>query len=284
MVTLVVSTDNQLPEANAGDDLQGEVGQLTTLNGEASVDQDGFIAEYQWAFASIPPGSALSNADIYNAMSATPAFVPDTAGPYTVALTVSDGLDWSSADYVGISVATDALMPVADAGEHTDHPPCDTGNIQLDGRGSYDPEGAELTYNWALIGAPLGSVTSSAHLSDAASATPSFDWDVTGTYSFTLQVNDGEYDSAMDLVTVETHDLLENERPRAMAGADLTSNQTVNCWSEGAATVCDVCDDLGFELDGSASFDPNNDPLDVRWTADGVSLSLIHISEPTRPY
>ena len=58
-----------------------------------------------------------------------------------------------------------------------------------------------------------------------------------------------------------------------MAGADLTSNQTVNCWSEGAATVCDVCDDLGFELDGSASFDPNNDPLDVRWTADGVSIA-----------
>ena len=77
----------------------------------------------------------------------------------------------------------------------------------------------------------------------------------------------------MDLVTVETHDILENERPTAIAGENLSSSQTVNCWSEGAATVCDVCDDLGFELDGSASFDPNNDQLNVLWTAEDVSIA-----------
>jgi hypothetical protein len=273
LVTVTVSTDNQAPNANAGDDLQGEVGQLTTLNGEASVDPDGFIAEYRWAFASTPADSSLSDSNIYNANSANPSFVPDAAGPYTVALTVSDGLDWSAADYVGVSVATDALMPVADAGEHADHPPCDTGDIPLDGRGSYDPEGAALTYHWALIGAPLGSVTSSDNLSDTTSATPSFAWDAVGTYSFTLQVNDGDYDSAMDLVTVETHDILENERPTARAGDDLTVNQTVNCWSEGVDTVCDICDDLGFELDGSATTDPNNDQLDITWTAGDISIA-----------
>ncbi|MCA9170631.1 MAG: tandem-95 repeat protein, partial [Planctomycetales bacterium] len=71
--------------------------------------------------------------------------------------------------------------------------------VSLDASPSYDPEGAALTYAWAIVSAPAGS---SAIIVDALHVTTSFVPDVAGTYQFALTVNDGLYTSEPHEVTI----------------------------------------------------------------------------------
>lgn len=71
--------------------------------------------------------------------------------------------------------------------------------VQLSGSASYDPEGAPLTYTWAIDSAPTGS---SASINEGASVEASFTPDLIGDYLVRLVVNDGLYDSDPTYVTV----------------------------------------------------------------------------------
>lgn len=68
--------------------------------------------------------------------------------------------------------------------------------VQLNGTGSTDPEGDNLTYQWVQVGGP------EVELTGEASAQPSFTVGDPGTYRFELVVNDGSSDSAADDVEV----------------------------------------------------------------------------------
>ncbi len=75
------------------------------------------------------------------------------------------------------------------------HANVNTGTVVLDGTGSTDPEGAELTYTWAT---PSGDLLSG--------PTHNFSFSKPGIYPFTLVVNDGVSDSSPDVVTVTVSD------------------------------------------------------------------------------
>lgn len=68
--------------------------------------------------------------------------------------------------------------------------------IRVDGRSSYDPEGAALTYTWSFTQVPIGSEldNTSFRLQDGGEAA-TFVPDVAGTYVVRLVVNDGQFDS-----------------------------------------------------------------------------------------
>ncbi|MFA7549068.1 MAG: FlgD immunoglobulin-like domain containing protein, partial [Candidatus Cloacimonadales bacterium] len=90
---------------------------------------------------------------------------------------------------------------IADAGES--NTVLATTNYILDGTGSYDPEGEDITYMWT---APEGIV-----LSDNASATPHFtapEVDEATNLTFTLVVNDGQFDSFPSNVTIKVMPIL----------------------------------------------------------------------------
>jgi len=70
---------------------------------------------------------------------------------------------------------------------------------QLDGTGSYDPDGDALSYNWLLTSVPAGS---SAALSDPTDDMPTINIDLVGDYDAALIVNDGLAGSAADTVTI----------------------------------------------------------------------------------
>ena len=85
--------------------------------------------------------------------------------------------------------------------------------VQLDGSGSFDPQGSPLTYQWQL----LVPGSSAATLSDPMAVNPTFVADLPGDYLVQLIVNDGTEDSNPDEVTITaqtteeaTEDVVEN--------------------------------------------------------------------------
>ncbi|MGE3473092.1 MAG: PKD domain-containing protein, partial [Vicinamibacterales bacterium] len=234
--TVMVSTSNTRPVADAGPDQTVTAGQIVTIDGSGSGDADGDPLTFRWTIVSAPAGSGAALQD--PAASVT-TFVADRPGDYALQLVVNDGQLDSLPDALVISTVNSA--PIADAGpDRTDAAPGAT--VVLDGSGSSDPDGQPLRYAWALISRPTGSA---AALTDADTPSPSFVADATGTYVAQLVVNDGFVDSAPDTVSVSTRNL----PPTADAGPD----QTVPAGS----TV---------PLDGSGSSDPEGAPLTVTWT------------------
>lgn len=116
--------------------------------------------------------------------------------------------------------------------------------VTLDGSASTAGIGKTLSYGWTLTTRPSGSA---ATLSSATSTKPTFYADYAGTYVAKLTVNDGTIDSNSATVSITASEA--NDAPIANAGA------AQNVFVGSAVT-----------LDGSASSDPNGDPLTYAWT------------------
>ncbi len=206
----VTITANGAPTANAGVDQNVFTTTPVTLNGSDSSDPDGDSLTYSWTLSSQPSGSNIS---LSSDTAVRPSFTPEVDGTYTFSLTVSDGTATSSADVVEITAATENSAPVADAGVDREVPI--ESPLVLDGSGSGDTDGDDITFAWTLVSAPQGS---GATLSDADTVSPAFTPDLEGDYEFSLVVNDGTVDSAADSVTISA--VIDNAAPQADAGAD----------------------------------------------------------------
>jgi len=143
--------------------------------------------------------------------------IVDTIGPYTgnkfsLEVFVQNFIDLYNDNYSSLcagSALAGGDAPVADAGVDQllvvvpGSPPFSM-SVMLDGTASYDPEGEDLTYSWALTSVPIDSAVTTAHIIDADTATPSFSFDKAGDYEFTLTVSDS-YNSDSDsvIITIE---------------------------------------------------------------------------------
>jgi len=169
------------------------------------------------------------NIDVYGEDGSGGCFIADTV--------IADSTD-------ATPPPTENRPPVADAGANQ---PVQSGSsVMLDGTGSSDPDGDTITYSWTLD-APLGS---SAALSAADTAMPSFTTDVDGEYVGTLIVNDGQVDSAPDTVNVTASATPPVNRPPV---AEAGPNQEV----ETGKLVT---------LDGGGSSDPDGDTITYSWS------------------
>ncbi|HPR61930.1 MAG TPA: PKD domain-containing protein, partial [Prolixibacteraceae bacterium] len=110
-----------------------------------------------------------------------------------ITLQVNDGEKNSNIEQV-IITAFSNTAPVAEAGNNQQLDANKT--VQLDGSGSYDPEGNPLTYLWTFVTKPEGS---SATLNNYAIQNPTFRPDKSGLYTLRLQVSDGISSSTDDV-------------------------------------------------------------------------------------
>ena len=232
--TVIINVGNVAPVANAGADRHAMPGDTVQLDGSASTDVDGDTLSFQWSIVESPVGGAAILSDVNAIM---PEINIDLDGRYALQLVVSDGELTSDRNTVVLS--TYNLAPIADAGLDRTINTGDT--ITLDGSGSSDANGDLLGYRWSLINVPDGSI---AVLLDETTLSPSITFDLSGIYIAQLIVNDAELDSLPDAVVLN----VENIRPVANAGPDLSLS---------AGSL--------LSLDGSASFDADNDLLNYQW-------------------
>ena len=254
--TVILTTSNSQPVAEAGMDQSTQVTDVVQLDGGGSSDVDGDPLTFLWELSAQPAGSmaTLSDPTLVN-----PTFVIDQPGTYVVFLTVNDGTVNSDVDFITITTVNSA--PVAHAG--SDQTVFVTQLAALDGTNSNDVDNDSLTFVWSFVAVPTGS---SAILSDPISPNPDFTVDLPGTYVVQLVVNDGTLDSAPDTVVINT----QNSVPVANAGPD----QIVPI----GTTV---------KLDGRTSSDVDKDPLTYLWaliakpTGSTATLNDVTLVQPT---
>lgn len=276
-IVVTVTSGNGAPIADCGGNLTGEEDQRLDLDGSDSRDPEGQPLEYSWTLSSVPDCSDLTpgGESVFNGNAVNPSIVPDCAGVFVVGLTVSDGDQWSTPAFCSVTVDSGNQVPVADAGDSETLSACTEQNFELDGFGSYDPEGSTLSFEWTLLSAPSGSATSDNTFSDSTLPNPVFRWDVPGSYTFQLQVSDGESTSAPDVVTYTFSDEDDNYAPVANAGDDVTIDSTTECTTASYVFTCDDCDAEEVDLDGSASDDPRDgDELDFLWSESTGELAI----------
>lgn len=229
---------NRAPVVSAGDDQDVLHGKLVTIKGTAT-DPDGDPINVKW--------------EQISGTSVTFTNEPSNEGEYIISFIapesketlrfkiVADDLLARAEDIVNINVKN--TSPTADAGADISiMATAKKTQITLDGSKSFDPDGDALTFKWKLNGELI---------SEDAVYTSSFD---KGSYVFTLEVSDG-IDTATDTVNVE----IRNAKPVANAGPD----QFVA--SKGALTP--------VILDGSQSYDPDEDPLTFIWKENGNTIA-----------
>ena len=181
------------PFARAGVDTLIIVGDTARLSGELSSSTVSDTLTYLWRIAEKPDTSGFSLSD---STSMVIEISPDVAGIYKLTLTVNDGALDSQPDEVVVRVSA---PPVAIAGNDTTVSLNET-YLRLNGRGSYDPDGDKITYQWMLLSVPEGS--DSIIIGGVESGEPSLRVDAEGIYVIELRVNDSLQSSLPDTIVV----------------------------------------------------------------------------------
>jgi hypothetical protein len=250
---------NQPPVAKVGPDQTVNEGDPVTLDGSGSNDPQGLSLQYSWTQVS-GPSVTLDLSDPILPTFLAPA-VSASGATLRFQLVVSDGQLSSTPATVNITVKHANHPPVASVGP--DQSVAEFSLVTLDGSASYDPDADLLTYLWSQTGGPTVS------LSNPNVAKPTFlapFVDPTGaTLSFQLTVTDTSDSSARATTRVNVTNV--NHPPIANAGPD----QTVNTGTK-------------VQLDGTASSDPDGDPLNFTWSVlsgPHVTLSDVHSATPS---
>ncbi len=210
--------------------------ELVQVNGSTSYSTDNRQLNYHWTMVSKPDSSL---AQFSNPFSPAPSFTTDQFGDYTISLKVDNGVKES--ETVQVTIQASNQQPVANAG--SDQIRSRGSFIQLNGIGSTDADGDNLTYRWEWIEKPSGSI---AKLSSSSAVNPKFTADMEGIYTLELTVSDKFSTSSPESVEIN---IIANQPPLANAGSDL-----------------EVVTGSLITLDGSKSNDPEEDVLTYDWS------------------
>ena len=201
-VSIIVSADNSVPVAHAGDDQNVPLNSQVNLDASFSSDADNEPLTYLWTIIDKP---ASSEATLSSSTNLKPTFIADKRGSYQISLSVSDIHSTSELDLVEITVNSDNNSPSANAG--ADQQVFLNQSVSLNASGSEDPDGDPLSYSWSFVSKPS---SSQSNLLDNDSVSPNFTTDQLGQYLVKVVVSDDKGASTSDnvLVTVIEEDTL----------------------------------------------------------------------------
>lgn len=226
------------------------------LDAGSSFDPDGDALTFEWRQASGPP------VVLYEASSATPFFYAVKPGTYSFSVRAFDGELVSDPVTITRTVRGANRKPVAVAGKDR--------NVRLgrtfllDARGSRDPEGSTLRYEWKDVNGPLPLVGRDGSARPVVRLTPRKQ----GSYIVRLRVFDGDRWSDPAEIRI---DVLPPNRPPVVKVADadeiflpealVVNRPPVAVVAEGST----VRSGEWALLDASASYDLDGDALGFYW-------------------
>ena len=155
IVNVTSPPGNSPPSAVLGPDQTVDEDTEVTLDGSGSSDPEGGNLFYRWRQVA---GRPVTFSD---PMAANPTFIAPNVGvagaTLVFKLTVTDEGGLQGVADTLVNVAGDNDFPVADAGD--DQTVNENTTVNLDGSGSFDPEGESLSYSWRQVGGtPCNSV------------------------------------------------------------------------------------------------------------------------------
>ena len=271
-VLVIVKHNNLAPVAVATAPATAPEGSAVTLDGSTSSDPDQDPLSYTWTQTAGTPVS-LANNGTNNPLMVFSHVVP---GPHSIAgetleftLTVSDGIATNTSAPVQVFIQNANMAPIADAG-HGESVYDNVGAVALDGSG-FDFDGDPLSYHWTQVaGTPVT-------LDNPTSPTPSFTAPAVApaqgsvTLTFQLVTNDAfaPTDTAALNSAPSSVDILIKHANRApIADAGLDKN---------------VPEQTTAALDGSGSYDPDNDAITYAWSQTDGPLVSLDTTDPVHP-
>ena len=161
--TVVFTTANAAPTANAGPDQSVASAASVSLTGAGSSDPEGGALSYAWSQTGGTPVTLPGAGTVAPSFTAPTLAAGDPAAVLVFSLTVTDPLGASSAaDTVTITVNAPAnAAPTANAGP--DQSVASAASVSLTGAGSSDPEGGALSYAWTQTGGTPVTLTGRRH-------------------------------------------------------------------------------------------------------------------------
>jgi hypothetical protein len=268
-VNVNVTFVNHPPTISAGAPQTVNEGSLATLSGTAS-DPDGNPLSIQWTEVSGPTVTLLNDTTL-NAGFVAPSVTRNETN-IVLQLTADDGFGGIVSSNTTVHIANVNHAPVSQPPANMTVP--ENSSVTLIGQGT-DPDTEEqnqLVYSWVQIAGPVVSITGSgANVSFTAPiVTAGGDPNAQVTLTFALIVTDPNGASGTNSVDVLVANV--NHAPTAVAGNNLTVN-------EGSSVT----------LNGSASSDPDSDPLTYSWvqvSGPAVTLSGANTAFPqlTAPF
>ncbi len=236
-VTITVSKQNHPPKANAGPDRRIVSNSEVTITG-VGIDPDGDAITYSWKQIS---GDRVSfDGSVASISFTAPNVPPGDTKRVILQLTVTDTLEQSNSDRLILIVVPENNKPTVDAGPDQLMDENTVGSVLCS---AFDPENDPLTYTWTAASSDMviHNPSSSGTTFTAPSVINSKQVELT------CMVSDGTF-TVSDSLTVTVQNTLSLDIV-ANAGPDQIVNENVK-----------------INLDGSNSFDPENQSLSFMWT------------------
>lgn len=190
--TVIVTTENVRPVADAGPDRSASVGDTVSLDGSASSDANDDPLAFFWSFLSRPAGSA---ATLNDALTPFASFLADVAGPFVLQLIVNDGLLDSVPDSAIVTIDAPANRPPTAFNDAATT--AEGASILIDVLANdTDPDGDTL----AITGVSQPAAGTTAVEDDRVRFTPAAGF--SGQTSFTYSISDGNGGDSSATVTV----------------------------------------------------------------------------------
>ena len=254
--TVVITTENSPPIADAGPDQTVGNGKTVALNGANSTVNGGGIASYRWVQISGPSVSLSDPGSIELKFLAPEVYSEGTSLVFELTVTDADGL--TNTDSCIVNVTWQNEPPTADAGGDMVVLPGQS--VVLDGSGSHDIDDDIVFYNWTQIeGKPVT-------ISDPKSPTPDFTASDVGpegeSYTFELTVSD--HGNLKDTDTCIVNVTWQNQSPSAVTN-----------------DYMETTEGLRIELEGYLSTDSDGEIVKYRWRQ--VEGPPVTVDDPEAP-